>query len=287
MFRFLLLADCQLGAYATFSGMTQDDVADFARRDMRVNAVPKVDGFAWDAERYERSIEIANQLRPEFVVVAGDMVDDISDEGQLEELHRITARLDGDIPMRWVPGNHDAAFDANVPTEESLLRYREIFGADRYAFTHGDTRFVVLNTVVLRDPQHLEGEHAEQLEFLRHELEASAEEGMRTILLGHHPLFLRHPEEPATYWNVKRPQRDEVLEMISSHGVPIAFAGHWHRNSIAFAGDFEMVTTGPVGYPLGNDPSGYRIVDVGKEVSHTYHPLPESGNAAVDHEQSD
>jgi hypothetical protein len=35
-----------------------------------------------------------------------------------------------------------------------------------------------------------------------------------------------------------------------------------------------MVTSGPVGYPLGDDPSGLRIVDVGEErVLHEYVPL--------------
>jgi predicted phosphodiesterase len=56
--------------------------------------------------------------------------------------------------------------------------------------------------------------------------------------------------------------------------VQIAFAGHWHRNSIAFDGEFQMVTSGPVGYPLGADPSGLRVVDVNDGgISHKYLPL--------------
>ena len=45
-FRFLFMADCQLGCYATFSGMTQEDVEDFAQRDMAVRPVPRVEGWA-------------------------------------------------------------------------------------------------------------------------------------------------------------------------------------------------------------------------------------------------
>ena len=45
------MADCQLGAYATFSGMTEADVAEYATRDMRVEVVPRVAGFEWDAAR--------------------------------------------------------------------------------------------------------------------------------------------------------------------------------------------------------------------------------------------
>ncbi|MDB5242532.1 MAG: 3-carboxymuconate cyclase, partial [Spirosoma sp.] len=52
------------------------------------------------------------------------------------------------------------------------------------------------------------------------------------------------------------------------------FAGHYHRNAFGKSGDMEMVTTGPVGKPLGNDPSGFRIVKVsGGQVSHQYYEL--------------
>ncbi|MOA53848.1 hypothetical protein D3C78_1773690 [compost metagenome] len=52
------------------------------------------------------------------------------------------------------------------------------------------------------------------------------------------------------------------------------FAGHLHRNSFGKDGEMEMVTTGPVGRPLGKDPSGLRIVTVidGK-IQHTYYGL--------------
>ena len=44
MYEFLFLADCQLGMYATFSGMTEADVAEFAERGMRVElAMPRED----------------------------------------------------------------------------------------------------------------------------------------------------------------------------------------------------------------------------------------------------
>jgi len=269
----LLLADCQLGAYATFSGMGEADIAGFAARDMRVEPAPRVEGFAWDAERYEWSIRVANRIRPQFVVVAGDMIDDLSNVDQYDELLRITSLLDDDIPVRWVPGNHDAAYDTRAPTSDSLERYRQLFGEDRYAFSYGSTRFVILNTPVFDHPEAVPDELADQMEFLAYELAAARQNHDRTILLGHHPLFIHAPDEPDTYWNLPRAQREPVLELIRRYDVRIAFAGHWHRNALAFDGPFEMVTTGPVGYPLGEDPSGYRMVEVGEDVVHRYHPL--------------
>jgi len=47
--------------------------------------------------------------------------------------------------------------------------------------------------------------------------------------------------------------------------------GHWHRNGGGSAGDLDVLVTGAVGYPLGNDPSGLRIVDVGADdIEHEY-----------------
>jgi 3',5'-cyclic AMP phosphodiesterase CpdA len=272
-FRFLFMADCQLGAYATFSGMTEEDIAKFKTRGMQVEIVPKVEGFEWDAERYRLAIEMANALQPAFVVMGGDMIDDATSEAQLEELLRITGELDPEIPMLWVPGNHDIATDTLVPTEASIAAYREVFGPDFYGFDHGDSRFVVLNTVVIDHPENVEDEYAEQLAFIEFEL-ARSEERSHTILLGHHPLFIESADEDDSYWNIPIERRRTLLELVHRHGIEIAFAGHWHRNSLAYDGNFEMVTSGPVGYPLGKDASGVRIVDVVPgRVLHEYVPL--------------
>ena len=276
--RFLFLADCQLGAYATFSGMTADDVAAFAARDMRVAMVPEVEGFAWEAVRYRQAIATANQLQPAFVVLGGDMTHNPGADDQLDELLAITADLDADIPMHWVPGNHDIAPDWLIPTAASIGRYRDRFGPDYYSFTAGGTRFIALDTVVIDHPEHVPDDYEEQLAWLRRELATATAAGQRIVLLGHHPLFTATPDEEDTYWNLPRERRSLLLELIHHHDVRIGFAGHWHRNAIAFDGRFEMVTSGPVGYPLGDDPSGFRVVDVTAEgVRHEYHPLPETG----------
>jgi 3',5'-cyclic AMP phosphodiesterase CpdA len=271
-FRFLFLADCQLGAYATFSGIDREGIRALAERDMRVWSVPQVEGFEWDADRYREAIAMANSIRPDFVVVGGDMIDDPVSHEQTDELLRITHDLDDAIPLFWVPGNHDIAFDTLVPSPDSIERYREVFGADYFGFNFGDFRFVVLNTVVIDHPEETPDELEMQLAFL--EAELSAAEHGRVVLFGHHPLFTATPDEPDTYWNLPTERRRYLLDLVHRHRVRIAFAGHWHRNSIAFDGEFQMVTSGPVGYPLGADPSGLRVVDVNDGgISHKYLPL--------------
>lgn len=274
-FRFLFLADMQLGCYASFSGMTEAQVAEYAAMGMNVDPMPRVDGFEWDARQYERAVAAANHLRPDFVVMGGDMVNDANREDQLDEMFRITRTLDPDIPFYWVPGNHDIAPDWVTPTADSIAGYRALFGDDFYAFDFGPARFLTLNTVVMDHPELVPGEWDKQLAFVDEELErARAEEAGPVIVMGHHPLFVATADEPDHYWNVSLAQRRPVLDRLRRHGVKLALAGHWHRNAIAWDGELQMVTTGPVGYPLGDDPSGYRVVDVASsEIRHEYRAL--------------
>jgi 3',5'-cyclic AMP phosphodiesterase CpdA len=280
--QFIFMADCQLGAYASFSGMTPDDVERFAERDMRVEIVPRVKGFEWDATRYRRAIEAANALRPDFVVMGGDMIDDPASQAQYDAVMTITRDLDPAIPMHWVPGNHDIAPDTVVPTPASIDRYRAAFGNDYYGFDHGDARFLVLDTVVIDHPELTGDALDEQMAWLAWEIDRLGETNQRGVILGHHPLFLRDADEEDTYWNLPRARRSHLLDEFRRGRIRNAFAGHWHRNAVAHDGDFEMVTSGPVGYPLGIDPSGLRIVRVeSNRIVHHYHALTDFGEGTA------
>lgn len=272
--RFVFMADMQIGMYATFSGLNEAGVAAYAERDLRVWAVPPVEGFEWDARRYEEAVDVINAMRPDLVIIGGDMIDDPNAEDQYDEFMRISHTVDADIPVHWLPGNHDVAPDTVVPTPESIETYRTAFGPDYYAFDHGPIRFIGLNTPVIDHPEYVPDELAAQLEFLGAQLADAVSRGLEPIIAGHHPLFLESADEPDSYWNLPSPQREQILALAHGHGVRLILGGHWHRNRIAFDGDLEMVTTGPVGYPLGQDPSGLRVVELrGGVLSHRYEPI--------------
>lgn len=274
-FRFVFMADCQLGCYATFSGMTAAQVETYAARDMRVEAVPAVTGWEWDAQRLREAVDAANGLSPAFVVVGGDMVDDPRDAGQHGALAGAVASLTS--PVHWIAGNHDCADDGVAPTPDTLHSYRYRFGPDRYTFTHEGAFFIALNTCVLAHPEHVPRELDAQLSFLERALnDARRERARHTIVFGHHPLFTADPDEPDSYWNVPQPQRADLLALLKTFGARAFFSGHWHRNGGGWDDGLEVVVTGPVGYPLGADPSGFRIVDVTDDaVAHRYVALHE------------
>lgn len=274
MTRFAFLADPQLGCRATFSGLSDAAIASLRHRDIHVRAMPPTDGHEWEMSQLHKAVEAVNAAAPDFVVIGGDMIDDARNASQHTSLLEALDSLDPAVPIRWVPGNHDCAFDGQQPTRQSLSHYTELFGPDTYAFQVDEASFVVLNTTVFHRPERVPEQCEAQLAFLQAELELSAQRPGATILLGHHPLFVEYPTEPDSYWNIPLHTRRIVLDAVETFEVAAMFAGHYHRNAIAHAGPFQMVTSGPVGFPLGDDPSGIRIVDVAAErITHDYIPI--------------
>ena len=269
-FFFIQMCDPQFGLYARMSGSDEDYIAEMRSLRLIVRPAPKITGMAHETELYEKAIDAANRLSPEFVVVCGDMTQDWNDRSQLAELRRITAKLRPDIPVHWVAGNHDIGNDLNP---QSLRIYRDRFGDDNYFFDCFGTRFVVLNSNVGFDPSKAPGEWESQLDFLEMALVGAEDRGSaRTVVFTHHPLFLEHPDEADSLLVIPGERRRVLLDMLRAHGSWGMFSGHWHANNYASVGDFQMVTSAAVGYPFGDDPSGLRIVKVFEDrIEHKYY----------------
>lgn len=229
-------------------------------------------GVQKETENFEKAIAEANRLRPEFVVVCGDLVNKPGDVEQVGEYKRIASMLNPSIPIYNVAGNHDVG---NIPTPESLARYREDFGPDYYAFEKGDLFAIVVNSSLMKDPDSAREESAMQDEWLQTTLQrAHAMKNKLIVVFMHHSLFLETPNEKDQYFNFAGLNRARYLNLFKDNGVRYVFAGHYHRNALGRAGDLEMVTTGPVGRPLGKDPSGFRIITVdGQSIKHAYYSL--------------
>ena len=59
--------------------------------------------------------------------------------------------------------------------------------------------------------------------------------------------------------------------MDQGHLPDVVITGHLHRNNYKKIGNTELVSTGPVGFPLGEDPSGIRHVRVDdNSLTHEY-----------------
>ncbi len=228
--------------------------------------------FEEETLRYTKAIAEANRLKPAFVVVTGDLVNKPSDSTQIAEYKRISSQLSASVPLYSVPGNHDVQ---NMPVPSDIAAYKKNFGPDYYTFTHGSMLGIVLNSLYLQAPQHVPEQALEQEKWLRTTLEEAAAKRYRHIIVFlHHPFFLKEEQEADQYFNIPLSTRKKYLDLFKAHGIRHIFAGHYHRNAFGKAENIEMITTGPVGKPLGKDPSGFRIVTIkGDKLRHQYYSL--------------
>ena len=230
--------------------------------------------FEHETANFEFAVAAANRLHPKFVVVTGDLINQPGNAAQAGEYRRIAAKLDAGIRLYSVPGNHDVG---NEPTPASLAAYRERFGPDYYTFRYGDLAGFVLDSSLIASPAKVMEEAARQEAWLSAELEKARREGARRLVIfQHHPWFLSDAGEEDQYFNIPKPARARYLELFRKYGVTHVFAGHYHRNAHGRAGELEMITTGPVGKPLGGARSGIRVVTVGAQgIEHRYYDFGE------------
>lgn len=255
-----------------FSGCAPKPYTFFQMADTQFGFFNANKEFSRETKNMEKAIAESNRLKPAFVVICGDLVNKPGDLSQIAEYKRIAAQLNPSIKLYSVSGNHDVE---NIPTPASLELYKKHFGEDRYTFRSGNMLGIIINSSLIKDPSLAPVEALAQENWLRNNLELAQKTGVKNIMVFmHHSLFLKDPNEADEYFNINSERRKMYLELFQKYGVKQVFAGHYHRNSYGKAGGLEMITTGPVGRPLGADSSGFRIVNVkGKIVDHHYFAL--------------
>jgi len=226
--------------------------------------------FEHETANFEFAIATANRLKPAFIVVTGDLVNQAGNQAQIAEYHRIAAKLDPAIKLYSLPGNHDVG---NEPTRESLASYRERFGPDYYTFRAGGIAGFVLNSNLEKGAEKVPDEAAKMEAWLKTQLEKAKRDGVKHLIVFQHiSFFLKDPNEADEYFNIPLATRQRYLKIFHQYGVKQVFCGHYHRNSEGHDGEIDMVTTGPVGMPLEGAKSGLRVVKVeGDSVTHKYY----------------
>ena len=235
--------------------------------------------FAQETVNFEMAIATANRLKPAFVIVTGDLVNKAGDAAQIREYRRIASQLNPAITLHQVAGNHDVE---NAPTPESLAAYEQIFGPDRYVFSHPGLTGIVLNSSVIHTPDKAPDRYAAQDRWLREELARARSAGAaRIVVFQHHPWFLVTAGEADQYFNIPLVRRTPLLALFREFGVTHLVSGHYHRNAVATDGELTMITTGPIGKPQGQGTqSGLRVFVVNASgLSHRFYALGELPNA--------
>lgn len=214
--------------------------------------------------------------KPKFFVVCGDLVhampgEDLRDE-QEADFKREFAKVDPSIPLVCVCGNHDIG---NTPTRQSIQNFKDNFGDDYFGFWVGGVRFLVLNSQLYEDASKVEDMKKEQDVWLDAELAAAKSSGCKHLVLFQHiPWFLQTADEEDEYFNINRDVRIPMLEKFLAAGVNAIFCGHYHRNAGGSYKGIQEVVTSAMGCPLGETPSGLRVVKVHEtSISNQYYGM--------------
>lgn len=227
-------------------------------------------GFEKETELYEKAVMEINRLKPDFVVITGDLVNNPKDTSQIKAFKRITSKINSKVPVYFTPGNHDIG---NIPDSTSIAAFIDNYGYDRFSFEHKNSLYLGINSSIIKN--NLPQLEQKQYDWLVKTL-AKGQKAYHIILFCHYPFFINSYDEPEGYSNIGIESRKKYLPLFATYKVGAIFSGHLHNNATSKYGNIEMVTTSTVGKPLGTAPSGLQIVKVYPDrIEHTYYGLNE------------
>ena len=225
--------------------------------------------YAADLGRLEQATKQINALRPDLVVVCGDLVNK-PDEKSFRDFRTAIAHLA--VPWYVAPGNHDLG---NEPTLQSLEQYRRLIGNDYYAVDHKGCLIVVVNSQLWKTP--LAGETEGQDRWLLRTLKSAARKQRRVFIVMHHPLFVKEAEEPDNYFNLPLGKRRELLALFESFGVVAILAGHTHTTATHDYHGIQIVNSETTSQNFDKRPYGFRVWHVAAQRPYQNEFVPLAG----------
>jgi 3',5'-cyclic AMP phosphodiesterase CpdA len=227
--------------------------------------------FDKETELYTKTILIINELKPDFVVITGDFVNNSKDTLQIKEFKRITSLIDKGIPVYLSPGNHDLG---QSPSKDDFEFYFSNYGkgSDRFSFKQNNSTFIGFNSVIIKSEKNSKDEK-KQFRWLKRQLR-KAKKSDNIVLFTHYPFFLHDFNEKVTYSNQSMEARNKYFRLFEKYGVDAIFAGHLHDNAEASYNGILMITTSAAGRPLGEAKPGVRLISIdNNSVQNEYTPL--------------
>ncbi|XP_032183787.1 serine/threonine-protein phosphatase CPPED1 isoform X2 [Mustela erminea] len=203
-FYFIQGADPQFGLMKAWSTGDSDSGGDEWGQEIRLT---------------EQAVEAINKLKPKpkFFVLCGDLIHAMPGmpwrKEQTADLQRVLARVDRDIPLVLVSGNHDVG---NTPTPETVAEFQQTWGDDYFSFWVGGVLFLVLNSQFWYDASRCPALKQAQDQWLDQQLRvAGRRHCQHAIVFQHIPLFLHSIDEDDDYFNLTKSVRKEVANKLS------------------------------------------------------------------------
>lgn len=228
-------------------------------------------GYEKDVKSFKQAVKQINALKPDFVVICGDLVNN-PDDKSFADFNRIKSKLT--VHCYCAPGNHDLL---NKPTAASLKRYRKLIGKDYYTIKHKGYTIVVTNTQLWKAP--LKGESEKHHAWVVKTLRNAKDRNSPAFIVGHYPLYFRSPEEGEHHSNFPLATRKELLALYKECGVIAVLAGHAHKRMINEYQGIQLVNGETTSVNVDKRPLGFRRwrVTSPKSVRHVFVPLKPDG----------
>ena len=236
---------------------------------------PKILKWLQNLEPTQKELQNLNKLHKvindnnfEFIVHAGDIVNEIDKPNDLKIYKNFISQINIDI--HHIPGNHDVGLDPNNLSSEGLNFYCKNFGKDIYNFSWNEFELLFLNSSKFMNYSNKEL-YFDQKKFIENMLKKITS-GKKIIIFMHHPPFIdkkdilkmgsdRIHDKDISYWMFEEKIYTDFFNLFKNHKVEFIFTGHLHINLETKFNDTKIISTSAVGVPLGDDPSGYRIID--------------------------
>jgi len=200
-------------------------------------------------KRLEREIAKINEVKPDCVCFAGDMVHD------WQQAKRDCPRLLKEIRCPWMvtAGNHDIP---DARSEEQPRAFAEVFGCDHSAKTVKGWRIISFNGQFERDPGH----HAEYVAWRDAELAALKASGLPGVVLTHQPMLLEKVDEGDTKENYPKTIRKDLMDRMADAGVRFVLAGHTHRLQLRACRGIPVLNAETTCRNFDERPFGFRLL---------------------------
>lgn len=208
-----------------------------------------------ETEAMNKAVTAINQLKPPFVVITGDFVNNSKSKEQIAAYKSMIAQIDSSVKVYMIPGNHDIG----KVSRASIDNYKKNYGETHFSFRYGDCAFIGIDSNIIKE----EDKEREEVQFkwLEQELQKTKDARFKFVFT-HCSVFLKRMDEPVNYSNFSLPMREKYVRLFQKYGVNAIFAGHLHNNAYGKVGNMEMITIGPVGKVLGTGYQGMNLVKV-------------------------
>ena len=208
-----------------------------------------------ETEAMNKAVTAINQLKPPFVVITGDFVNNSKSKEQIAAYKSMIAQIDSSVKVYMIPGNHDIG----KVSRSSIDNYKKNYGETHFSFRYGDCTFIGIDSNIIKE----EDKEREEVQFkwLEQELQKTKDARFKFVFT-HCSVFLKRMDEPVNYSNFSLPMREKYVRLFQKYGVNAIFAGHLHNNAYGKVGNMEMITIGPVGKVLGTGYQGMNLVKV-------------------------